>query len=137
MDTPSPTPPGTAPPGALATQATTHTVPMLYWVLLAVAIVSEVAATTLLKFTEGFTQLWPSVVVIVFYELSFILLTVVTRRIAMPVVYATWGGVGVAMVTGVAWAWMDQHLDAAALLGIGMITAGVIVIQGFSESTHA
>ncbi|MEK8053313.1 multidrug efflux SMR transporter [Ideonella sp. DXS22W] len=137
MDAPSPPPPDTAAPGAPATQADTHTVPMLYWVLLAVAIVSEVAATSLLKFTEGFTRLWPSVVVIAFYELSFILLTVVTRRIAMPVVYATWGGVGVAMVTVVAWAWLGQHLDAAALLGIGMITAGVIVIQGFSESTHA
>jgi len=53
------------------------------------------------------------------------------------VVYATWGGVGVLMVTVVAWAWLGQPLDAAALLGIGMITLGVIVIQGFSKTTHA
>lgn len=135
MDTPS-----SPMPEASATarrEPGSRAVPMLYWLMLAVAIVSEVVATSLLKFTEGFTRLWPSVVVIVFYEVSFILLTVVVRRIAVPVVYATWGGVGVAMVTVVAWAWLDQRLDAAALLGIGMITAGVVVIQGFSKSTHA
>lgn len=112
-------------------------VPPLYWLLLSVAIVSEVAATSLLKFTEGFTRLWPSVIVICFYELSFILLTVVLRKIAVPVAYATWGGVGVVMVTAVAWGWLGQRLDAAALLGIGLITLGVIVIQGFSKTTHA
>jgi small multidrug resistance pump len=112
-------------------------VPTLYWLLLSLAIVSEVAATSGLKFTEGFTRLWPSVIVICFYELSFILLTVVTRKIAVPVVYATWGGVGVVLVTVVAWAWLGQQLDAAALVGIGLITLGVIVIQGFSKTTHA
>ena len=112
-------------------------VPPLYWLLLALAIVSEVAATSGLKFTEGFTRLWPSVIVICCYELSFILLTVVLRKIAVPVVYATWGGVGVLMVTVVAWGWLGQPLDAAALLGIGLITSGVIVIQGFSKTTHA
>lgn len=112
-------------------------VPTLYWLMLAVAIVSEVVATSGLKFTEGFTRLWPSVIVICFYELSFVLLTVVVRKIAVPVVYATWGGVGVVMVTVVAWGWLNQPLDAAALLGIGMITLGVIVIQGFSKTTHA
>ena len=91
----------------------------------------------LLKFTEGFTRLWPSVIVICFYELSFILLTVVLRKIAVPVAYATWGGVGVVRVTAVAWGWLGQRLDAAALLGIGLITLGVIVIQGFSKTTHA
>lgn len=112
-------------------------VPPLYWLLLAVAIVSEVAATSGLKLTEGFTRLWPSVIVLCFYELSFILLTVVLRKIAVPVAYATWGGVGVVLVTVVAWAWLGQQLDAAALLGIGMITSGVIIIQGFSKTTHA
>ena len=112
-------------------------VPPLYWLLLSAAIVSEVAATSLLKFTEGFTRLWPSVTVICLYELSFILLTVVLRKIAVPVAYATWGGVGVVMVTVVAWGWLGQPLDAAALLGIGLITLGVIVIQGFSKTTHA
>lgn len=113
------------------------TVPLLYWLLLAVAIISEVAATSMLKSTESFTRLWPSVIVVCCYELSFILLTVAVRKIAMPIVYATWGGMGVALVTVVAWIWLDQQLDLAALTGIGMITLGVIVIQGFSRTTHA
>ena len=136
MDTPGHPVAGTA--AAQADSAPGHPkVPPLYWLLLAVAIVSEVAATSLLKFTEGFTRLWPSVIVICFYELSFILLTVVVRKIAVPVTYATWGGVGVVMVTVVAWGWLGQPLDAAALLGIGLITLGVIVIQGYSKTTHA
>jgi small multidrug resistance pump len=112
-------------------------VPPVYWVMLAVAIVSEVAATSLLKSTQGFTRLWPSVIVISLYELSFILLTITVRKIAVSVVYATWGGIGVALVTVVAWVWLDQALDAAALIGIGLIVAGVVVMQGFSKTTHA
>jgi small multidrug resistance pump len=112
-------------------------VPLLYWLLLAVAIVSEVAATSLLKSTEGFTRLWPSVTVIALYEVSFILLTITVRKIAVSVVYATWGGIGVALVTVVAWVWLGQALDAAALVGIGLIVAGVVVMQGFSRTTHA
>lgn len=112
-------------------------VPLLYWLLLAVAIVSEVAATSLLKSTEGFTRLWPSVTVIALYEVSFILLTITVRKVAVSVVYATWGGIGVALVTLVAWVWLGQALDAAAVVGIGLIVAGVVVMQGFSKTTHA
>lgn len=129
--TPSPAPASTA---ASGTQAP---VPPLYWVLLAIAIATEVVATSLLKSTEGFTLLWPSVIVICCYEVSFILLTITVKKIAVSVVYATWGGVGVALVTVVAWIWLDQALDTAAVLGIVLITSGVIVMQGFSKSTHA
>lgn len=134
MDTPAPAAPDAT---AAAEPAPPPRVPPLYWLLLAVAIVSEVAATSLLKSTEGFTRLWPSVIVICCYELSFILLTVTTKKIAVPVVYATWGGVGVALVTVVAWVWLGQQLDAAALIGIFLITLGVVVMQGFSKTTHA
>jgi len=131
--------PTPAPARAMATDspAPRPRVPPVYWLLLAVAIVSEVAATSLLKSTEGFTRLWPSVIVISLYELSFILLTMTVRKIAVSVVYATWGGIGVALVTVVAWVWLGQALDAAALVGIGLIVAGVVVMQGFSRTTHA
>ena len=129
--------PATASAMETDTPAPRPRVPLVYWVLLAVAIVSEVAATSLLKSTEGFTKLWPSVIVIACYELSFILLTITVRKIAVSVVYATWGGVGVALVTVVAWVWLGQALDAAALIGIGLIVAGVVVMQGFSRTTHA
>lgn len=132
METPSPTS-----AVEIESPAARPRVPHLYWLMLAVAIVSEVAATSLLKSTEGFTRLGPSVIVIGLYELSFILLTITVRKIAVSVVYATWGGIGVALVTVVAWVWLGQALDAAALIGIGLIVAGVVVMQGFSNTTHA
>lgn len=112
-------------------------VPPPYWALLVLAIVAEVIATTMLKSTEGFTRLWPSVVVIVCYETAFILLAVCVKRIAVGVVYALWSGVGVALVTAVAWLWLGQPLDAAGLLGVGLIVAGVVVLNGFSRTTAA
>ena len=129
--------PATASPVEIGTPTPPPRVPLLYWLMLAVAIISEVAATSLLKSTEGFTRLWPSVIVISLYELSFILLTITVRKIAVSVVYATWGGIGVALVTVVGWVWLGQALDTAALLGICLIVAGVVVMQGFSKTTHA
>jgi small multidrug resistance pump len=102
-----------------------------------VAIVAEVIATTLLKSTEGFTKLWPSVIVITCYETAFILLAITVKRIAVGVVYALWSGVGVALVTSVAWLWLGQPLDAAGLAGVGLIVAGVVVINSWSKTTAA
>jgi small multidrug resistance pump len=111
--------------------------PPLYWALLVVAIVAEVIATTMLKSTEGFTRLWPSVIVITCYETAFILLALCVKRIAVSVVYALWSGVGVALVTLVAWFWMDQKLDAVGMLGVALIIAGVVVLNGWSKTTAA
>jgi len=111
--------------------------PGLYWLLLVIAIVAEVIATTMLKSTEGFTRLWSSVIVITCYEIAFILLALCVKRIAVSVVYALWSGVGVALVTLVAWFWLDQPLDAAGLAGVGLIIAGVVAINGFSKTTAA
>lgn len=111
--------------------------PAIYWLLLVIAIVAEVVATTMLKSTEGFTRLWPSVIVITCYEVAFILLAMCVKRIAVGVVYALWSGVGVALVTLVAWLWLDQTLDPAGMLGVGLIVAGVVVINGWSKTTGA
>ncbi len=111
--------------------------PGVYWLLLVVAIVAEVAATTTLKSTEGFTRLWPSVFVITCYEISFILLTLCVKRIAVGILYAVWSGVGVALVTLVAWLWLRQSLDVAGMAGVGLIIGGVVVIHFFSKTTSA
>lgn len=104
------------------------------WVLLFLAIVAEVIATSLLKSTEGFTRLWPSVTVFVCYEIAFILLALSVKRIPLGIVYAVWSGVGVALVTLVAWLFMGQTLDTAGMLGVGLIVGGVVVINGFSRT---
>lgn len=104
------------------------------WFLLMVAIVAEVIATTTLKSTEGFSRLWPSVVVVVCYEIAFIGMSLSMKTIPIGVVYAVWSGVGVSLVTLVAWLFLDQSLDAAGLAGLGLIIGGVVVINAFSKT---
>jgi multidrug transporter EmrE-like cation transporter len=77
------------------------------------------------------------VIVITCYETAFILLAITVKRIAVGVVYALWSGVGVALVTSVAWLWLGQPLDAAGLAGVGLIVAGVVVINSWSKTTAA
>ena len=104
------------------------------WFLLMVAIVAEVIATTTLKSTEGFSRLWPSVVVVVCYEIAFIGMSLSMKTIPIGVVYAVWSGVGVSLVTLVAWLFLGQSLDAAGLAGLGLIIGGVVVINAFSKT---
>ena len=106
----------------------------MQWALLLVAILAEVTATSLLKSTEGFTRFWPSVVVVVCYETAFILLALSMKRIPIGLVYAIWSGVGVALITLVAWVFFGQTLDAVGLLGLGLIVGGVVVINLFSKT---
>lgn len=104
------------------------------WVYLAVAIVLEVIATSALKASDGFTKLWPSVVVVVGYAAAFYLLSLTLRTMPVGVVYAVWSGVGVVLITLMGWLVFKQSLDAPALLGIGLIAAGVVVLNVFSKA---
>lgn len=104
------------------------------WLMLVVAIAAEVIATSTLKSTEGFTRLWPSVVVVVCYEVAFILLALTLKKIPVGIVYAVWSGVGVALVTLIAWLFLDQTLDAAGIVGVSLIVGGVVVINAFSKT---
>lgn len=104
------------------------------WLLLAVAIVAEVIATSALKLARGFTRLWPSVVVVCCYSLALYLLAQTLEKIPVGVVYAIWSGSGVALITLVGRYFFGQVLDRPALIGIGMIATGVIVLQFLSVS---
>lgn len=104
-----------------------------YW-FLGIAIACEVAATSLLKSTEGFSRLWPTVAIGVGYVLSFYFLSLTLRTIPTGVAYAIWSGAGIVLVSGIAWVFLGQKLDAAALAGMGMILAGVLVINLFSKT---
>jgi|SRR5688572_9264022 small multidrug resistance pump len=106
----------------------------MQWLMLFVAIVAEVIATSMLKSTEGFTRLWPSVVVVVCYEIAFILMSLSMKKLPVGIVYAVWSGVGVALITLVAWFFLGQTLDAAGLAGLALIVGGVVVINVFSKS---
>ena len=108
---------------------------MSNWVYLGLAIVSEVIATASLKSTEGFTRLVPSIVVLVGYSAAFYFLSLTLDTIPIGVAYAVWSGVGVATITMVSFVVYDQKIDAAGLLGIGLIVAGVVVLRMFSEAS--
>lgn len=104
------------------------------WVALAIAIVSEVAGTSALKASEGFTRLMPSLVVILGYASAFYFMSLTLRTIPVAVTYAVWSGVGIALITLVAWIVYGQALDRGALAGIALIVAGVVVLNLFSKT---
>jgi small multidrug resistance pump len=106
----------------------------MHWFYLAIAIVSEVIATSALKATEGFTRWLPSLLVVVGYASAFYFLSLTLRTIPLGVSYAIWSGVGIALVSVIGWVLYDQSLDAAALVGIGLIVAGVVVLNCFSKT---
>ena len=106
----------------------------MQWVYLAVAIVSEVIATSALKAAQGFTRWLPSLLVVAGYASAFYFLSLTLRSIPLGVSYAIWSGVGVALVTLVGWTLYDQRLDLPAFIGIGLIIAGVLILNIFSKS---
>jgi small multidrug resistance pump len=101
---------------------------------LAVAILCEVIATAALKSSEGFTRLWPSLLVVAGYALAFYALSLALRTIPVGVAYAIWSGVGVVGIALIGRFVFSQTLDAPALIGIGLILAGVLVLNLFSRS---
>ena len=104
------------------------------WFYLGLAIASEVAATASLKASEGFTKLVPSIVVLVGYSAAFYFLSLTLEDIPIGVAYAVWSGVGVAAITLISVFYMDQKIDLAGVIGIGLIVLGVIVLRLFSQS---
>lgn len=101
---------------------------------LAVAILAEVIATSALKASDGFTRLLPSIVTASGYGLAFWCLSHAIRTVPVGLAYAIWSGVGIVLITAIAWVLFKQRLDAAALAGMALILAGVLVIQLFSAS---
>ena len=106
----------------------------MHWWVLAVAIVAEVIATTALKASNEFTRFWPSVLVVVGYAIAFYCLAVTLRTLPVGVVYAIWSGVGIALIGLIGWLVFGQALDAAAIAGMVLIAAGVLVINVFSKT---
>lgn len=104
------------------------------YLYLGIAIVAEVVATSALKASEGFTRTGPSLIVAIGYGVAFYFLSLVLKTVPMGVAYAVWSGVGIVLIAVIGWLLMKQPLDLPALLGIGLIVAGVAVIQLFSKT---
>lgn len=105
------------------------------YVYLLVAIIAEVIATTALKSAEGFTRLLPSAIVVIGYGVSFYSLSLVLQSMPLGIAYAIWSGLGIVLVTIAGIFLYKQVPDIAAIIGMGLIVVGVIVIQVFSKTT--
>ena len=108
---------------------------MIHWLYLTIAIVAEVVGTSFLRASEGFTKLVPSVLVIAGYGLAFFFLSLTLKDIPVGIAYAIWSGAGVTLITAIGWIFFGQKLDAPAILGMGLIVAGVIMLNGFSKAS--
>ncbi len=106
----------------------------MHWIYLSIAILAEVIGTSFLKSSDGFTRLAPSVIVIVSYVLAFYLLALTLRTLPVGIAYAIWAGAGVALIAMAGYLFFGQSLDAPAIIGIGLIVAGVTVINVFSTT---
>ena len=104
------------------------------WTFLIIAIIAEVIATTALKASEGFTRLSPAVITVVGYGIAFYLLALALKTIPVGIAYAVWSGVGIVAIAIIGYMVFNQAMDAAGVLGIGLILAGVLVLNVFSAS---
>lgn len=103
------------------------------YLYLTIAIVAEVIATSALKASDEFSRLWPSVLVVIGYGIAFYFLTLTLRTLPVGIAYAIWSGLGIVLVSTIGWLLFGQRLDLPAILGMGLIIAGVAVINVFSR----
>jgi small multidrug resistance pump len=104
------------------------------YVYLGTAIVAEVIATSALKACDGFTRIVPTAMTVVFYLVAFWFLSLTLKSMPTGIVYGIWSGVGIVLICAVSWIWFKQTLDIPALVGLGLIVLGVVVVNLFSKS---
>lgn len=105
------------------------------YLYLTIAIIAEVIATSALKASAEFTKFIPSIIVVVGYCISFYFLTLVLRSIPLGISYAIWSGLGIVLVTLIGIFVYKEIPDGPAIIGMGLIIAGVVVINLFSKTT--
>lgn len=108
---------------------------MKNWLFLSAAIIFEVIATSSLKSSEGFTKLFPSLIVVVGYGTAFYFLSLTLKSIPVGVAYALWSGLGIILVSLVAWVLHGQKIDAWGAVGIFLIICGVVVLNMLSKTS--
>ena len=107
---------------------------MNHWLALAIAIVAEVIGTTALKASNEFTRLLPSLMLVAGYGTALYFMSISMRVLPVGIMYAIWSGMGIVLVSIIGWVMYRQVLDMPAMIGMGLIIAGAIVINVFSKS---
>lgn len=109
----------------------------MHYLYLGAAILLEVIGTSFMRQTDGFTKLVPSLITATAYIGAFYLLSLTLKHIPTGIAYAIWAGAGIVLIAAVAWIFQGQRLDAPAIAGMGLIVAGVVIINLFSKvSAH-
>ena len=106
------------------------------WVYLTIAILSEVIGTTNMKLSEGFTKTIPSILIFIFYGLSFTMLTFALKKLDISVAYAIWSGVGTALVVTIGMIWFKEPLTVIKIASVGLIILGVVGLEMGSTVHH-
>ncbi|MCX4975485.1 MULTISPECIES: multidrug efflux SMR transporter [unclassified Streptomyces] len=99
------------------------------YILLAGAIAAEVAATTAMKYSDGFSKLWPSLVTVLGYVIAFALLAQTLKTVSVGTAYAIWAGAGTAVIAAIGMMFLGEGLSAAKLGGIALIIGGVVLLN--------
>ena len=105
------------------------------WLYLGIAIVAEVIGTTALKATDGFSRIVPSLIVAIAYGASFFFLSLTLKTIPVGIAYAVWSGVGIVLIVLAGWLLYGQAIDAAGMVGIAFIGAGVVILNTLSKTS--
>lgn len=104
------------------------------YLALGIAIVAEVIATTALKASDSFTRPLPSALAVAGYAIAFYFLSITLRSVPTGIAYAIWSGLGIVLITMASFFIYRQSIDLPGLLGMGLIIAGVVVLNVFSKS---
>ena len=105
----------------------------MHYLYLLIAVALEVGGTMLLPASQNFTRVLPTVGLIVCYASSFYCLTFALNTLPIAVVYATWSGLGIFLITLFGYLVFDEALDWRAILGLFMIVAGVVLVNGYAS----
>lgn len=100
-----------------------------------IAIIAEVIATSALKSSEGFTKPIASIIVVLGYIIAFYCLSLTLKTIPVGIAYAIWSGLGIVLISAVAWIVFDQKLDVWGIVGITLIMAGVLILNLLSKTS--
>lgn len=101
----------------------------MVYLTLAAAIVMEVLGTTAMKYSHGFTKLWPSLATAFCYVLAFALLAQTLKTLEVGVAYAVWAGAGTALIAAIGMVFLSENVSLVKMAGLGLVVAGVVVLN--------
>jgi len=102
---------------------------MIYWIYLLIAILTEVVGTTMMKVSQGLTRLIPSILMFVFYAVSFIFMALALKKLEVSTAYAIWSGLGTAVIAAIGILWFQESFSILKLAGTGLVIAGVVLLN--------